>query len=214
MSEPDLIFYDCLSAPSPRRVRMLIAEKGLSLPTEYVDLAGGEHLSEAFGRLNPHRTVPVLQLADGTCLLDSTSISMYLDEVFPENNLTGSTAKERALVAMWQREMDLNGLTAVAECFRNSSRGFRDRALTGPVNYPQIPELGERGRQRVRQFFGDLDSRLRESAYVAVDRFTIADITAYVSVEFARAIKEQPSSDLVHLARWRDALAKRPSSSV
>jgi glutathione S-transferase len=188
---------------------MLIAEKGLSLPTEYVDLAGGEHLTEAFGRINPHRTVPVLKLEDGTCLLDSTSISMYLDEVFPKNNLTGHSAKERALVAMWQREMDLNGLMAVAECFRNTSRGLTDRALTGPVNYPQIPELGERGRRRVRRFFSDLNARLGDSTYVAIERFTIADITAYVSVEFARAIKEQPSSELVHLARWRDAVAGR-----
>jgi glutathione S-transferase len=127
--------YDCRTAPSPRRVRMFIAEKGVRLETVQVDLAIGEHLSEAFEKINPLRTVPVLELDDGTAFLDSNSISLYLEAVFPDPSLIGRDAKERAVIAMWQREMDLNGLMAVAECFRNSSKGFRNRALTGPVDY-------------------------------------------------------------------------------
>jgi len=207
-------FYDCLTAPSPRRVRMLLAEKGITLDTVMVDLAGGEHLGDAFQKINPWRTVPVLELDDGTRLLDSNSISLYLDAIFPDPNLTGRGALERALIAMWQRESDLNGLAAVAECFRNTARGFRDRALTGAVDYAQIPELAERGRRRVRQFFAELDRRLGESEYVAVDRFSVADITSFVTVEFARAIKEAVPEDARNLRRWRESVAARPCARV
>lgn len=207
-------FYDCLTAPSPRRVRMLIAEKGIRLTTVFVDLAKGEHMTEAFGAINPNRTVPVLELDDGSKFLDSNSISIFLDETFPETNFTGKTPKERALVAMWQREADLNGLNAVAECFRNSSKGFKSRALTGAVDYEQIPELAERGRQRVRRFFVDMDARLRGRDFLAIDRLSIADITAFVSVEFARAIKEPVAETAVNLRRWRERIAERPSAKV
>ncbi len=207
-------FYDCASAPSPRRVRMLIAEKQITIDTVQVNLAGGEHLSDGFAAINPQRTVPVLELDDGTMLLDSNSISLYLDEIFPGPKLTGSTPKERAVIAMWQRDMDLNGLGAVAECFRNTAKGLRNRALTGPVDYEQIPELAERGRRRVRQFFADLDSRFAQSDYVAGDSFSVADITAFVAVEFARAIKEAIPDSAINLKRWRDGVAARPSASA
>jgi glutathione S-transferase len=206
--------YDCLTAPSPRRVRMLLAEKAVKLDTVFVDLANGEHLTEAFGSINPNRTVPVLELDDGTMLLDSNSISVYLDEVFPEPNLMGKTPRERGVVAMWQREADINGLGAVAECFRNSTKGLKNRALTGAVNYEQIPALADRGRQRVRQFFADLDRNLAGRDYLAIDRFSVADITAFVSVEFARAIKEPIPEAALNLRRWRDAVAARPSAKV
>lgn len=207
-------FYDCRTAPSPRRVRMLIAEKGIPLETIQVDLANGEHLGEAFGAINPQRTVPVLVMDDGTRLVDSNSISIYLDETFPGPNLTGLDAKDRAVIAMWQRDMDLNGLNAVAECFRNTSKGLRNRALTGATDYAQIPELAERGRLRVREFFATLDKRLAESEYIACNRFTVADITAFISVEFSRAIKEVVPESMIHLRRWREAIAARPSASV
>ncbi|TWT11376.1 glutathione S-transferase family protein [Reyranella sp. CPCC 100927] len=205
-------FYDCSTAPSPRRVRMLIAEKGITIETIQVDLAKGEQLSDAFRRINPQGTVPVLELDDGTCLLDSNAISLYLDAVFPEPNLMGRDAKERAVIAMWHRDMEMNGFMAVAECFRNTARGLQGRAITGPVNYEQIPALAERGRQRVRQFFADLDRRLADSAFVAGDRFTIADIAGYIAVDFSRAIKEAVPTDAVHLTRWRETIAARPSA--
>lgn len=207
-------FYDCGTAPSPRRVRMFMAEKGITLDTVEVDLAKGEQLSDTFSAINPHCTVPALELDDGTMLLDSNSISLYLDEVFPGPRLTGETPKERAVIAMWQRDLDLNGLGAVAECFRNSAKGLRNRALTGPVDYAQIPELAERGRLRVRQFFANLDRRLGESQYIAGDHFTVADITAFISVEFARAIKETVPDGAVNLRRWHEAVASRPSARV
>lgn len=204
-------FYDCPTAPSPRRIRIFLAEKGLKIETVQVDLGSGEQLSGGFAAINPNHTVPVLELDDGTRLLDSNSISIFLDEKFPEPNLTGRDPKERAVVAMWQREMDINGLMAVAECFRNSSKGLKGRALTGAVGYEQIPELAERGRQRVRHFFADLDRRLGQREYVSGDRFTVADITAFVTIDFARAIKESIPPEAVNLRRWYTSVSSRPS---
>lgn len=203
-------FYDCSSAPSPRRIRIFIAEKGLEIETVQVDLGAGEHLSEEFRKINPQCTVPVLELDDGTCLCDSNSISLYLDEVHPQPNLLGRDAKEKAVIAMWNREIEFNGFLAIAECFRNRTRGLANRALTGTVNYAQIPELSERGRQRTRQFFADLDQRLADSDYIAGDRFTVADITAVVAIDFAKWIKESIADDQANLQRWYDAVAARP----
>jgi glutathione S-transferase len=112
---------------------------------------------------------------------------------------------------MWQREMDINGLMAVAECFRNSSKGLKGRALTGAVDYAQIPELAERGRKRVRQFFADLDRGLGQREYVAGDRFTVADITAFVAIDFARAIKESIPAEALNLRRWYTSVSSRPT---
>lgn len=207
-------FYDCHTAPSPRRVRILMAEKNIVIETIQVDLGKGEHFGGGFTAINPHRTVPVLELDDGVRLLDSMSISLYLDEVFPGPRLTGETPEERAVIAMWQREMEMNGFEAVAECFRNSSKGFQGRALTGPVRYEQIPALAERGRLRVRQFFADLNRRLGDSPFVAGKRFSVADITALVSVDFARAIKEPVPEDAVALKRWHADLSARPSAKA
>lgn len=203
-------FYDCITAPSPRRVRIFIAEKELDIETVQVDMRNGEQLSESFRKLNPQCTVPVLELDDGTCLCDSYCISLYLEETHPEPNLMGRGAREKAVIAMWQREMDQNGLMAVAECLRNRAKGLRDRALTGPVNYAQIPELGERGEKRTRQFFTDLDKRLGESEYIAGGRYTIADITAIVSVDFAKWIKVFIPDDAHNLKRWYETVAARP----
>ena len=207
-------FYDCITAPSPRRVRMFIAEKEINIETVFVDLGSGEHLKPPFIELNPKASVPVLLLDNGTMLNESMAISVYLDTVFPENNLTGENPTERAVIAIAQLDMDLNGLQAVAECFRNSARGLAGRAMVGPVSYDQIPDLAERGRTRVKLFFNGLNERLAKSNYVAGDRFTVADITAFISVEFAKVIKEKPSEDAIHLQRWYSAIALRKCAKV
>ncbi len=207
-----MIFYDCATAPSPRRVRIFLAEKGLEIKTVQVDLRHGEHLDEHFRTINPHCTVPVLELDDGTRLLDSNSICLYLDETYWEMNLLGRDAREKAVIAGWNRDMEWNGFMALAEVFRNSSRGLVGRALTGPVNYEQIPALAERGRRRVKHFFAMLDARLGKSAYVAGDRFTVADITAFVCVDFAAWIKFDIPPKAKNLHRWHEEIAARPGS--
>ncbi len=203
-------FYDCNTAPSPRRVRIFIGEKGLDIETVQVDLRAGEHLNDSFRAINPHCTVPVLQLDDGTTLLDSNAICIYLEEKHPEPNLMGKDAKEKAVIATWHRWAEWNGFAPVGDVLRNTAKGMKDRAITGPHNFAQIPELAERGRARIGHFFDELDARLGESEYVAGNRFTVADIMAIVAVDFAHWVKEDPSEKHANLGRWREAVSARP----
>ena len=207
-------FYDCKTAPSPRRVRIFIAEKDIEIPTVQVDLRNGEQLSEAFRRINPRCTVPVLELDDGTCLTDTLAICHYVESEFPEPNLMGRGGREQALVLNWHEQVMTEGFLAGAEALRNTARGFADRALTGPTNFKQIPELAERGRARLEQFMAVLDGRLSESPYVALDRFTLADIGAFVCVDFAGWIKLPVLEQWPNIRRWHGELSARPSATA
>jgi glutathione S-transferase len=209
-----MTLHDCSTAPSPRRARIVLAEKGVVHETVQVDLRSGEQLGEAFRRVNPACTVPVLQTDDGLTLTDNAAIAAYLEARFPEPALFGSTPAQKAEVASWNWRVEFEGLLAIAEAMRNSAPAMADRALPGPVNYPQIPELAQRGQARVQQFFVDLDRRLAGRGFVAGDRFSIADITAVVAVDFARVVKVRPGEQHPNLQRWRAAMALRPSMSL
>jgi glutathione S-transferase len=209
-----MTLYDCSTAPSPRRARIVLAEKGVVHETVQVDLRAGEQLGEAFRRVNPACTVPVLQTDDGLTLTDNAAIAAYLEARFPEPALFGSTPAQKAEVASWNWRVEFEGLLAIAEAMRNSAPAMANRALPGPVNYPQIPELAQRGQARVQQFFVDLDRRLAGRGFVAGDRFSIADITAVVAVDFARVVKVRPGEQHPNLQRWRAAMALRPSMSL
>ena len=164
-------FYDCQTAPSPRRARIFIAEKGLDIETVEVDLGAGEQFTEAFKRLNPRCTVPVLELDDGTAITENIGIATYLEAIAPEPVMMGATATEKALISTWNARVEFEGLMAVAEAFRNRTRGMRNRATTGPTDYAQIPELADRGLQRAREFLAMLDQQLSRHAYIAGDTF-------------------------------------------
>src|SRR6056297_3910811 len=207
-------FYDCQSAPSPRRVRIFLAEKGVELASVQVDLGAGEHLGETFRSLNPDCTVPVLELDDGTALTESFAICQYLESVYPDPPLMGRDDRERALVTQWNAKVESQGLAAVAEAFRNRSRGFTGRALTGPEGFGQIPELVERGRRRAELFLARLDAELAEREFVAGDVFTVADITALVTVDFAGRIKLPLPEGADNLRRWHEAVSARPGTKV
>lgn len=207
-------FYDCKTAPSPRRVRIFIAEKGIEMPTIQVDLTAGEHLSEAFRKVNPWCTVPVLALDDGTNISETIAVCRYLEEVYPEPALLGRDAREKALVAMWDHHFEIDGFLAVAEALRNSSPRMQDRALPGFASVEQIPALVERGKARVQRFFAELDERLKESEYIAGDVYTMADITAQVTVDFAAWIKLAPAPEHVHARRWHETVSGRASARV
>jgi glutathione S-transferase len=205
-------FYDFPLAPSPRKVRLFLAEKGLELPTETVNLRERAQLDEAFLAKNPGATVPVLELDDGSFLTESLAICRYLEELYPEPNLFGADAKERASVLMWNDIATLEGYVAVQEVLRNEHSAFADRALTGPVAYAQIPALAERGRKRCAHFFDRLDRRLAASKHLAGERFTYADIAAFVYTGFAkRALGSDPSETRPSLARWLRAVSERPA---
>ena len=208
-----ITLYDCATAPSPRRARILLAEKGVAYETIQVDLRNGEHLGEAYRRINPQCTVPALRTEEGLVLTDNAGITAYLEARFPEPPLLGTTPTEKAEIASWNWRVEFEGLLAIAEAMRNSAPAMANRALTGPVNYAQIPELARRGLARVEQFFVTLNERLAGRDYVAADRFSVADITAAVAVDFARVVKVKPGEQHPNLRRWREALAERPSLS-
>jgi len=203
-------FYDCETAPSPRRVRIFLAEKGLDVETVQVDLRSGQHLTPEFRALNPHCTVPVLELYDGTCLTDSNSICLYIDESHPEPPLMGHQPKEKAVIAGWNWHCEMNGFMAASEAFRNAAKGLKGRALVGPDNYDQIPELAERGRKRVENFMAEMDRRLADNEFIAGERFSIADITTVCTIDFAGWIKMPIPDSAENLKRWHEAVSARP----
>jgi glutathione S-transferase len=209
-----MTLYDCSTAPSPRRARIVLAEKGVRHDTVEVDLRAGEQLGEAFRRVNPLCTVPVLRTDDGLLLTDNAGIAAYLEARFPEPPLLGSTPAEKAEVASWNCRIEFEGLFAIAESMRNSAPAMANRALAGPVDYAQIPDLAQRGLARLQKFFVDLDDRLSGRDFVATDRFSLADITAVVAVDFARVVKVKAGEEHPHLQRWRAAMAERPSMSL
>lgn len=206
-------FYDYSLAPSPRKVRLFIAEKGLNIPTVEVDLRAGAQLEPKFLAKNPGGTVPVLELDDGTCLTESLAICHYLEAVEPEPNLFGRDAKERALVLMWTDIQTLEGYLGLQEALRNGHPAFKDRGLGGPFNYEQIPALAERGRRRAEIYFNKLETRLGESAYIAGDTYTYADIVGFVYVGFAaRALRgATPLEGRPALKDWHERVAARPA---
>ena len=209
-----ITLYDCATAPSPRRARILLAEKGVVHATVEVDLRNGEQLSDAYRQVNLQCTVPALRTDDGLLLTDNAAITAYLEARYPQPPLLGSTPQEKAGIASWNWRIEFEGLLAIAEALRNSAPAMADRALPGPVNYPQIPELARRGLARVQQFFITLNDRLAGRAFIAADRFSIADITAVVAVDFARVVKIKPGERHPHLQRWRATMAQRPSMSL
>jgi len=209
-----ITFYDCATAPSPRRARILLAEKGVAHDTVQVDLRSGEQLSEAYRQINPQCTVPALRTDDGPVLCDNAGIAAYLEARFPEPPLLGITPHEKAQIASWNWRIEFEGAVPIAEALRNSSPAMVNRALPGPVDFAQIPELAQRGLARARQFFALLDQRLADHEYIATDRFSIADITAVVAVDFARVVKLKPGDEHPHLQRWRQTMALRPSMAL
>ena len=207
-----LTLYDCATAPSPRRARIFLAEKGIAHETVHVDLRAGEQLSEAFRQINPQCTVPALRTEGGLVLADNAGIAAYLEARFPEPPLLGGTPEEKADIASWNWRIEFEGLMAIAEALRNSAPAMAGRALPGDRNYAQIPQLAERGLLRVEHFFDMLDARLAGREFVAGGRFSVADITAVVAVDFARIVKHKPEEQRhAHLLRWRARMAERPS---
>jgi glutathione S-transferase len=209
-----ITLYDCATAPSPRRARILLAEKGVVHETVPVDLRSGEQFGDAYRRVNPQCTVPALRTDEGTVLTDNAAITAWLEARFPEPPLLGVTPQEKAEIASWNWRVEFEGLLAIAEALRNSTPAMANRALPGPVEVPQIPALAERGLTRAQQFFVTLNERLAGRDFVAADRFSVADITAVVAVDFARVIKLRPDERHPHLQRWRAAMAQRPSMAV
>ena len=209
-----MLFYDCSTAPSPRRARMFIAEKGLEIESREISMLKGEQMSPEFLAINPRATIPVLVTDDGTVLTENLAIAAYLEELHPEIPLMRSTAEERALVLMWNTICETQGGHAIADAFRNSNPHMKGRALTGQTNFEQIPELAERAFVRVGLFFDMIEKRLGQRTFVVGDSFTLADITAFVFVDFARVIKKRVTDEHPNLLAWYEVMKARPSASL
>lgn len=209
-------FYDCSTAPSPRLVRMFIAEKGVAdkIETVEVNLREGEHLSDEYRKINPYCTTPALVTDGGTAFTSTQGCWRYLEETFPEPPLLGATPEEKGMVADMVWRIEFEGFMAVAEALRNSAPRLENRALTGPHNYAQIPELAERGKARIPRFFETLDRILDGREWVAGDNFSAADIAAFIAVEFAGWLKFAPADDAKAVHRWMGQMRERPASKV
>jgi glutathione S-transferase len=215
MSSDTLKLYHWTGSPNSRRVRIFLAEKGICAALVPVDLGAKEQFSEAYVRINPRRVVPTLVIEDGTAIGEVPAILRYLEETHPNLPLLGTTPKEKALVTMWERRMELEGFAVVMETVRNAATGLAGRAIAGPHDYAQIPALVERGKQRLADFYADLEARLGEAPFVAGDRFSVADITAIVTIDFATKALSLPIPD-GHIAaqRWYDLVSARPGMAA
>jgi glutathione S-transferase len=202
--------YTSARAPNPRRVAMFMAEKGISLETELLDLNKLENRSPAFLAKNPFGRVPVLELDDGRVLCETRAICSYLEGAYPQPNLMGEGFEEHAFIEMADRRVELHVFAGIANCVRHTHPGL---AL---LEQPQFPEFGAAQGEKMREWARWLDQTLASQPYVAGQRFTIADITAFCAMEFARGLmKFRPGAeDMPHLQAWRDRIAERPSAAA
>lgn len=207
--------YDMKKAPNPRRVRIFMAEKGLDIPRIEVDVPREENLKENFQKKNYRGLVPVLELDDGTCIDESVAICRYLEELYPEPNLLGTDALSRAQIDSWQRHMEFDGLMSVANVFRNTFPLFSERGVPGrPAGFKAIPDLAKRGRGQYKLFLADLDNRLGGNEFIAGDKFSIADITALVTVDFGKVAELEIPSEYKNIHRWYAQVSSRPSAGA
>ena len=193
---------------------MFAAEKGIELDRVEVDLGSGEQFAPEFRALNPDCVVPVLELDDGTAISEVLAICQYLEELHPDPALFGETAEQRAISTMWNNKIEQHGLMHMRDAFRNSAKGLRGHAITGPHGVDQIPELAERGRQCVIEFFDRLEQQLDGKTFITGDEYSIADITGLVLIDFARWVKLEMPEEAVNLRRWHGDVSTRPSAKA
>ena len=198
--------YDSKSAPNPRRARIFLAEKGIALPTEQVDIMTMQHKSPEYTAINPLQRMPALVLDDGTVITESIAICRYFEEVQPEPPLFGVGAKEIALVEMWNRRAEINFFSNVAAVFRHLHPAMKE------LEVPQVPAWAEANKPRVAWFLQLLDGELAKREFIASERYSVADITALVTVDFLRPAKIPMPEGLANVARWHAAVSARPSA--
>ena len=207
--------YHSTASPNARRVRMFIAEKGIEVPLQAVNLGQKEQFSDWFRAINPRLQVPALELDDGSAIAEVPAIWRYLEASHPERPLLGTDPAEQGTIAMWERRAELDGFMPTMEGVRNAVAGLKGRALSGPHDYEQIPELVERSKQRVANFHADFNARLENTPFVAGESYSAADITTLAAIDFAtNALKMPIPSNAKALRRWYDDVSVRPSAQA
>jgi glutathione S-transferase len=199
--------YDSNTAPNPRRVRIFLAEKGIQIPYEQVDLGKAVNRGPEFRQKNPMMTVPVLELDDGTCIAETVAICRYFEELHPTPPLLGVDPKDRALVEMWQRRMELELLLPIADAFRQRHDFFKGKIR-------QVPEYAEAQKQNAEERLTWLNDVMASRPFIAGDRYSIADITALVAIDFGRVSKIAIQPNQTHLKRWHETVSARPSAKA
>jgi len=200
--------HDSRLAPNARRVRIFLAEKGLSVPSVQWDLAGLEHKTDAYAVLNPFQTVPALELDDGEVIAESVAICRYFEELHPDPPLFGVGALERARVEMWHRRLEFQLFYSIAQAYRHTHPAAK------VLEPRQIAEWAELNRDRALRAMAHVDAALRTSPFIAGDRFSIADIMGLVALDFVKPARIVIPRELAHLRRWRETLAARPSAGA
>lgn len=200
--------YDGGRAPNPRRTRIFLAEKGIKLPLEPIDLGAMQHRSAAYTAVNPIQRVPALELDDGTVITESIAICRYFEELQPDPPLFGRGALEIARIEMWNRRLELHLLFPVSHVFRNSHPAMKE------MEVPQVPAWAEANKPRIMEFITLLDRELGERPFVAGDRFSVADITGLVAVDFMKPAKLSVPDGLENVKRWHADVSARPSASA
>ena len=200
--------YDGGRAPNPRRVRMYLAEKGIEVPLEPVDMAAMGHRAPEVTALNPLRRLPVLELDDGTAISETIAICRYFEEVQPDPPLFGTGALGKAVVEIWQRRMEMHLLLPVANVFRHTHPAMAEWEV------PQIPDFAEANRPKVEEAVRWIDGELATREWIAGDAFTVADITGAVALDFMKPARLRVPEECGNVARWYEALRARPSYSA
>lgn len=200
--------YDGGKAPNPRRVRIYLAEKGLSVPLVPIDMGAMEHRSDAVASRNPLRRLPVLELDDGTVITESIAICRYFEELNPEPPLFGVGAVGKARVEMWQRRLELNFLVTIANAFRHIHPAMKEWEV------PQMPEWGEVNKPKAIEFMALFDRELASREFAAGDDYSVADITGLVAMDFLKPARIAVPEEFSNLRRWHEALKARPSADA
>lgn len=207
--------YDAVWAPSPRRVRVFLAEKAIAVDRVNVDLRADEQRGDAYRRVNPRGVVPALELDDGEVIDESTAICRYFEALQPKPALFGTNPRDIARIESWTRRIEAEGYAAAVYTLRNTRDAFADRGVPGTgAPTPQIPELAARAAVLWAGFTAMLDAWLVDRPWIATDAFSFADITALVAIDFARAAKLTVPDEAGNIARWYAAVSRRPSAAA
>jgi glutathione S-transferase len=198
--------YDSKVAPNPRRTRIFLAEKGITVPMEQVDIAAKEHKTPEYAAINPLQRMPALVLDDGTIITESMAICRYFEALQPEPPLFGVGAKEIALVEMWNRRVELNLFFPVAHVFRHTHPAMKE------LEVPQVPAWAEANKPRIVEFLHLLDDQLKATQFIAGDDYTVADITALCAVDFLKPARLAMPEDCANVKRWHADVSARPSA--
>jgi glutathione S-transferase len=200
--------YDSKFAPNPRRARIFLAEKGISVPTEHIDIAAKQHMTPAYTAINPLQRMPALVLDDGTIITESIAICRYFEMLHPEPPLFGVGPKETAIVEMWNRRGEMSFLANVAAVFRHTHPAMKE------LEVPQVAAWADANRPRVAWFLEMLDRELAKREFIAGDHYTVADITMLVGVDFMKPARLTIPQGANNVKRWHAAVSTRPSAGA